>query len=336
MTVILGIDQGSSWTRAAVCNLEGRLVGFGRAPGACHPYDGMPRAMQVVEQAALAALAQAELDGEVRAEGPLREEIALLHGGFTGADWPDEYELLAENVRRIGLCKRVVITNDSLIALRAGTDKPYGAILIAGSGGNCAIRAPDGREFIYAYYHDADLQGGGALGRRALNAIYRSATGREFPTGLTEAVLAKFGFQTVDELLRADVEGRLSSAQVRELAPLLFDQVENGDAVARRILADFAAGCADLVTAGLRRFDMTTLEVDVVLAGGIFKAEGSLLIDGIASNISRAAPLARLVHARYEPVVGAVMLALEHAGVPVVGAVQENIEASASLFGLLS
>jgi N-acetylglucosamine kinase-like BadF-type ATPase len=282
--------------------------------------------MQVVEQAARAALAQASQSGE---------EIVCLYGGFTGADWADEYELLAENVRRLDLSDRVVITNDSLIALRAGTDKPYGAILIAGSGGNCAIRAPDGREFIYAYYHDADLQGGGALGRRALNAIYRSATGRELPTGLTTAVLAIFGSQSVDDLLRADIEGRLTSAQVRELTPVLFEQAEDGDPVACRIVTDFAAGYAELVVAGLRRFDMTSLEVDVVLSGGIFNARSELLPGEISAGIRRAAPLARLVMARYEPVVGAVMLALEHARVPVEGAVQDNIEASARHLGLL-
>ena len=55
---------------------------------------------------------------------------------------------------------QVFIVNDSIAALRGGTEKPYGAILVAGSGANCAVLAPDGRQFIYHYYHDNDFKVG--------------------------------------------------------------------------------------------------------------------------------------------------------------------------------
>jgi len=38
---ILGIDQGSTHTRAAFCNDQGQILGVGFAAGASHTYDGI-------------------------------------------------------------------------------------------------------------------------------------------------------------------------------------------------------------------------------------------------------------------------------------------------------
>ena len=144
MGYVLGIDQGSTHTWAAVCNPQGRILGVGRTFGACHAFDGMSRAMTAVQEAATVALNQA---------GVPAAEVSILIGGLTGADWPDEYDLLKTNVLSLGLCQNVQIKNDSIIALRGGTSANYGVIVIAGSGGNCAIRSPGGEELIYHYCH---------------------------------------------------------------------------------------------------------------------------------------------------------------------------------------
>jgi N-acetylglucosamine kinase-like BadF-type ATPase len=153
---ILGIDQGSSHTRAAVCRQDGTIAGLGKSIGACHSVHGMQPAMRAIQEAAQAALHPA---------GLRPDEVGLVFGGLTGADWQDEYALLEENLRTLQLGGQVHVVNDSIIALRGGTQAPYGAIVIAGSGANCAVRSPDQREFIYHYYLEDDLQGGQALGR---------------------------------------------------------------------------------------------------------------------------------------------------------------------------
>jgi len=326
MKHVLGIDQGSTHTRAALCDLHGNIVGVGKSYGACHAYDGMDKAMSAVKSASEAALEQAGLTPTA---------IGVLFDGCTGADWPDEYGLLENALLSLGLCSNVHVANDAIIALRGGTEARYGAILIAGSGGGCAIISPGGEKFIYQYYHDDDLQGGGALGRRALNLIYRAETGREPATRLTGLVLAKFGLPNVDALLRADAEHRLPADEIRHIAPLIFQAACQGDHVACKILRAFGEGMAELVTAGLMRFNMTGLDVDVVLSGSIFKGQGSLLPEVIAANIHMIAPKARLVNARYEPVVGALLLGLEEVGVKVDEQIRRNIEDSSQELNLV-
>lgn len=326
MKYVLGVDQGHTQTRAAVCDLAGEILGVGMTHGACHSVHGMDKAMHAIREASGKALGQ----GGIRAE-----DIAITFCGLTGADWPDEYELLKTNVLSLGLCGNVRIRNDSIVALRGGTSAEYGAIVIAGTGGNCAIRSPSGEEFVYHFYHDQDLQGGMALGRRALNALYRAKTEREPPTCLKPRVLDMFGLTTVDELLRADIEGRFSQDDLKHIAPPVFQAACEGDHVACGIIKAFGEGLAELVTAGLRRFDMIGLDVEVVLSGSIFKGPGRLVEEVMIANIHLVAPKVQLVNARYEPVVGAVLLGLEALDVEVDETVKRNIEKSSNALSLI-
>lgn len=324
MQTIIGVDQGSSFTRAAVSTERGEILGVGITHGgygSWHP----ERAMRAIREAVAQARQHAGLDAT---------PAAVLVGGLTGADWPDEYEQLHGVVSALGLAQTVEIFNDSIVAMRGGTSQPYGVVVIAGTGGNCAVRAPDGTTFIYHYYIDDDLQGGGALGRRALRAIYRAESGREPPTILTREVLALMALPTVDALLRADVEGKLTR-EVKQIAPLIFAAAVVGDAVARQILCDFGAGLAELVVAGLRRMGMSEMAVEVVLSGSVFKGRGTLLEEVMARDIQRGAPLATLVPARYEPVVGAVLLGIERLGVTVDEPIRAAIEQSSQHWKLI-
>lgn len=338
MTVplVVGIDQGSSHTRAVVAAAAGpeagRLLGVGRAAGACHAYDGMAAAM---------AAARAAVGEALAAVGADAGDVTQVCAGMTGADWPDEYELLQEHLAALTFEPSgarfggpVRVTNDCIIALRGGTAQPYGAILVAGTGANCAARSPAGEEFIYGYYHDDELQGGMALGRAALWAVYRAHTGRGPTTSLTARLLDFYGLAGVDELRRGQLEHRLPRP-VKDLAPLVFEEADRGDEAAAAIVTAFAEGSAGLALAALERFAMLDLPLDVVLSGSIFKARGPLLVSTLAAAIHHRAPRARLVSARYEPVVGAALLALEQSGAAMTDDLRSQVETSAARLGLL-
>jgi N-acetylglucosamine kinase-like BadF-type ATPase len=325
MKYLIGLDQGGSGTRAVICSQEGVLLSTGYGPGACHPFDGMAVAMEATRIAVEGALTSAGIQGEMAAQ---------FVGGYTGADWDDEYVLLREAVEKLGLAEQVTIVNDSIAALRGGTHRPYGAILVAGSGANCAVRAPDGREFIYHYYHDSDLQGGSALGNAALKAIYRAETGRPPQTSLRARVLNLFDLPDVNALMRGLVEERIPGDRVIEIAPLVFDEAGKGDPAAVKIITYFGEGCAELLVNGLQRLAITDLETEIVLSGGIFKAKSPLLREILEREVLREAPRAAFVEARYEPVVGAALLALEAHGTRPDATVQENIERSARALSL--
>lgn len=354
MGLILALDQGSTKTAALVATERGDILGAGSARGACHASDGMEAAMRAVQEAALAALKSAgitagHLHGPLRppaaghpsapwspsvpghppvpsptpAPGstsasqplPLPAVIDQVCAGMTGADWPHEYPLLQENLRRATGVAWVTVVNDCIAARRAGSDRPWGSVVCAGTGLNVAVTSPGGETYIYGYYIQGDDQGGTALGTLALRAVFAAEAGIGPPTRLTGALLRHYGAAAVDELLQRRVAGRLGPSS--ELVPLLAAAARAGDEVALAIVHGFAGRAARYVTARLERFGMTDLEQDVVLTGGVFKAGLPGLREGVAAAIARVVPRARLVDAPYEPVVGALVLALEERhGVP--------------------
>jgi len=152
-------------------------------------------------------------------------------------------------------------------------------------------------------------------------------------TRLTGGLVGRFGLAAVDELLQRYAAGQLGPTS--ELVPVLAAAARAGDAVALRIVADFGRRLARYVTARLERFDMAQLEQHVVLSGGIFKADLPGLRACVQAAIAAAAPGARLVDAPYEPVVGALLLALEERDGGAVSLSAPALAAGAERHGLL-
>lgn len=324
MGYLLGIDQGGSKTAAVVADRDGCLLGACYAGGACHVNDGLGRAMAMAEQAATGALARAGL-----AAG----QVELLVAGMTGADWPEEYDLLrAALIDALGI-GNVSVVNDCLIAMRGGTDMSYGAVLCAGSGLNAAVKSPDGRLFVFGYYVDDEDQGATALGRKAIKAVVAAEAGLGPPTSLAQAVLGHLNYRTVEELLRSQVSGALAAHSIAGLTPLLITEAGAGDPAASELIVEFGRSIARYAIAGLKRFAMLDTAVEVVLSGGVFKGGGSMLSGAVAAAVRAAAPKAVVIDARLEPVAGAVLMALDdiHGGRPERSVCERVLAGSAAL-----
>jgi N-acetylglucosamine kinase-like BadF-type ATPase len=325
MHYVIGIDQGHTNTRAVVCDFSGQILGVGKTYGACHCHSGVEKALGAIRAAGEQAMDQA---------GIRAGQVAQIHSSMTGADWAYQYALCQGYLRSLGWTDAVTISNDCIGAMRGGTEQPYGAIYVAGSGANCAVRSPKGEEFIYGYFLDDSRQGAAALGRAALLAALNTLPGITPPNSLTERVLAHYHQPDLEALCMADSERRLE--HINQLTPYVFEEAYyRHDPVAAEIIHTFALSCAEAVTCGLARFDMLGLEVEVVVSGSVFKGLGTLLIETFASGIHRRAPRAKVVSARYEPVVGAALLALETCGISVTGEVKANVERTALAMGQL-
>jgi len=301
MDYILGIDQGGTKTAAVVMNTLGEILGSGFGGAGNYAYTGMSQAMASVREAAECALDQAGLSFA---------DVAILSAGLSGADWPEEYDLLRQALHDATGIDDIRVYNDSIIAMRGGTDKPYGAVICMGTGLNVAIRNQDGETFIYGYYIDGDHQGAGALGHLALRAVIAADTGILAPTALTSMVLREYQAETVEELVRLYAAGRLTG-RLKLLAPQVLEIAAGGDPVADHLVRQFGVGVAQYVTAGLRRYGMLDLDVDVVCSGSVLKTKNRALREVIRTTIQAECRQARMVDAIYEPVVGAAVLALD-------------------------
>ena len=303
---VVGVDGGTTKTIALAADCQGSILSAVRGPGSNWIGEDVQIPMEVVIQTTQAALSQAGLRGE---------EVTLAVFSLAGADWPEDHLRRAEVLAKAGLAQRIIVKNDSFGGMRAGLRKPYGMVLAVGTGMNAAVITPDGREWAFGYYET--FGGAGTLANQIYEAVLRAEDGRGKPTLLTALLLDSLACPDVETLLRASVAGRIDQGKFYACAPLAFQAALSGDEVAVQIIIRQGKGLAEYITAMARRFDMCSLEFDVVLAGSVFKGVGPLLIDTLTQEIHQVAPRAKIVRAQFEPAVGSLLLAYDSLGIPV-------------------
>jgi N-acetylglucosamine kinase-like BadF-type ATPase len=322
----LAIDQGGTKTAVILSDDDGHILGKGMGTGACHFFDGMPRAMAAVNDAAQAAFTQAGLSPK---------SLHAISAGMAGANWPEEIVALENGLRSLFPADNIRVYNDCLIAMRGGTPASRCAVLCAGTGLNAAARFHDEPPFVFNNYVEDIDQGAKGLGSRTLQAVFFSEIGALPPTVLTEMALRVFELEKVDELLLAWQRKQLRKP-IQDLSPLMFEAAKKSDAVALGIISQFGTSISRYPIAAIQKHKAQNLEMDIVLSGGLFKNKGTSLVETISAEIHRVAPNARIIEAAYEPVVGAMLMALDskyRRQIP--AAVMQNCHASAEKLKLL-
>ena len=326
MGYVLGIDQGGTNTRVAIMDHMGNICGYGMAEGVYFPKSGIDAAM-----APIVRLVQSVL----MAPSISRRSVTDTVAGISGIDWPEDARKIASALEeKLGL-NSVQALNDCVIALFSGTQKSYGAVLCAGTGINAAIIRPDGKQFVMSDYMGPELQGGSALSYRALRKVFDSDLGLAPPTRLTELFLDFTGFAVPYDLLKESmVNGDALFLSITRLPPDILAIAEEGDEVTIGLLRDFANEICDYFIAGLRKMDVLGIELDIVLAGSIFKGADNKLVENIVHRLTEDAPNAIIANAKYEPVVGACVMGFLRQGT-FTQEISDRLEASAKKYGLI-
>jgi N-acetylglucosamine kinase-like BadF-type ATPase len=101
---------------------------------------------------------------------------------------------------------------------------------------------------------------------------------------------------------------------VTELAPLIFVASARGDAVARTVADRQADEIVAMAAVAMRRLRLTRLDVEVILGGGVFRAEDPAFFSRIEDGVRAVSPAATVRVLSEPPVVGAVLLGLDRLG----------------------
>ncbi len=300
----IGVDGGASKTHALLVAETGQVLGFGQADGSNHQTGGLERAMGEISTAVHAALDHAALK-------PAEIELGVYC--LAGADLPEDFDLLRNAVADLSLSHHVLIKNDTMAALRAGLTRSWGVVVVCGSGFNAAGRSPSGEEFVLPGLGpiSGDWGGGGDLSLEMIRQIARAWDSRGQPTVLMEWVLQALQVESVEEMIGRLYREEIDQQRLLDLVPLIFQAAEAGDEVARGLIERMGREVGITALAMIRRLGMISTDVEIVLAGGVYKGEGPLLIDTIREIVTAEVPEARIVRPRYEPVVGAALLALD-------------------------
>jgi N-acetylglucosamine kinase-like BadF-type ATPase len=296
---------------------DGAILGAGRA-GCGDIYGASSPAAAIVEivRAVNAALTQA---------GIQPAELSASVFSLAGADWPEDFRLLEDAMGERGYGKRILIVNDAMGALRAGSPDGTGVVVACGTGAAIGARGMDGRIWHSSFWQE--VQGTDELSSRALRAVYRAELGIDPPTLLTERIMEVFAAQSVEEILHL-LTGRdiPRPKSRRQLVRPLFNAADAGDAAARRILISHGRGLGDYAIVAARKVGLLETPFTLVLTGGVLRHPSSFLRDSLIARVQELAPGVRAIESRFEPVAGAVLLALDVARIEVEAALLEQLE----------
>jgi N-acetylglucosamine kinase-like BadF-type ATPase len=327
--LVLAVDGGNVKTDLALLEAGGELLSVVRGGGSSPDNLGIEGCVEVLAALLESAVRQAGLEPGRR---PIAATAQIL---LAGADLPEERATISARIEQMGWSERLVVDNDTLALLRAGTDRGWGIAVVCGAGINCLGRARDGREVRFLSLGDisGDWGGGGDLGLAALAAAARGADGRDRHTLLETAVSAHFGMSDPLQVSRAVHLGQISRARLAELAPVVLS-VSDEDRVAASIVSRLADEVSAFARAALRRLGLTGADPDVILGGGVVMALPQHLLAGIAREVRDLAPNAHVSVAPSEPIVGAALLGLDALAADAMAAARARVELDAAVAAL--
>ena len=301
MTVVLGVDGGGTKTHATIADGDGALLGFGMSGPSNWEDVGIDAAAAALKAAVREALADA-------GTGPADIEATMF--GLAGVDFPSDEERMSGIPIALGIHTPSRIVNDSFVALRAGTNHPWGVVVIAGTGSVVAGRNPAGetaRTFGLGPMF-GDFGSGTDVSAEAITAVAAEFKGHGPRTALTERLCEATDSASPMEFLENVARGRIPDAGY---AVLVVAAADAGDLAARRILEHAGSSLGDAAGHVARRLSMDESEFELVLTGGMFRNDSRILTSALEYTLKRYARFARPARLEAPPVVGAVLLALE-------------------------
>ncbi|MGO4104118.1 N-acetylglucosamine kinase [Leifsonia sp. YAF41] len=308
--MVIAVDGGGSKTDVWAIGLDGTVLARATGPGSNPQLLGVERVVELID----------ELVQEVTA-GPAALPLLRTNIYLSGLDLPVEIEQFREVVERRAWARGVtgepvVIDNDLLALLRAGTLESDAVALICGTGINCIGVRSDGEvaRFLALGMISGDWGGGWHLGESALWHAARALDGRGPATVLSSLIPATLGRESLLEVVEALHLGAIPSSDLARLCPDVFSAARAGDEIAGALVDRLAEEIVLMVSAALTRLDLSDRDVPVVLGGGVLAAADRRLMHGVETGLAERAPLARVRLVTAPPIVGAAILALESVG----------------------
>ena len=361
MRYVLGVDGGGSKTACLAADEKGRLLGSGSSGPLNTNYVSRREAMGSLKHAVDTALEEAALHGEqietLCISAPMApdavEEVAREFGiRHTSRAAEGETPRWAARFWIEGHIGVTVDAGTGSIARGWSRDGRE-----AGSGGWGATLGDEGSGYW--------------ISMQAMTAVLQAHDGRIRETMLAESVLGHFGFSDVRDMVFQVSQGLvrtgdviqvgivpdsgsedpgagepsvggvlfrqrtrnepLTRYEVATLCPFVVEAARQGDWKAIDILKEAGCELGRLATAIIKRLGMESDEFVVVPFGGVFRA-CELLLGSFRETILAVSPGGLVERSRFEPVVGAVLLALNELRLEIGRPTIDAIERSSMIF----
>lgn len=302
---VLGFDGGGTKSICVIADEEGCVLGMGMSGGTNFQGVGVVAAGIEVKKA---------ISKAVKVAGINPSSIVTAAYGVAGADRDDDFDTVASYILPHNPAGRIMLVNDTTIALRAGTSDGIGVALVSGTGSNCIGFNLDYQQAkVGGLGHlTGDVGYGEDLVNRAIVASMRSLDGRGPRTTLHEHFCRELELEHLEDIIVFGYADSFQPLDLGRLTPIVFDCAARGDKVAVRLLNQVGKVLAKNAVTACRCLFKPDDRFPVVLGGSILqKSKPPILVEAIKEGVAKRFPNARVVRLGVEPVLGAVFYALD-------------------------
>ncbi len=295
MRIFAGIDGGQSSSSAVLGDESGAVLARVTGP----PADLVGEARDSRRQAGVleALLADALMRAALPSDTRFASVVAAISGYDEGESTAPVLGVGTDSLRFV---------HDTVAAHAGAFDGGQGIVVVEGTGSVAYGVAPDGTKLRVGGWGYLFGDEGSAfwLGRRTIRDAMRGEDAGDLDGRRADEILATLGLPTLRAVQHAFAHGELTRPKIAALAPLALEDVRLRERAAER-LGRLAALAARRL--GGRRWT-------VAGTGGLFSASAPLR-RAFARKVEAALPKAAVVPPRYDPVLGALRLAYDDAGV---------------------
>ncbi len=295
----LGVDVGGTKTAVAISDERGQILSYKIGNGANYQSCGSEESFFRLSSTIIGACHQI---------GITKEDIDYSFLGIAGVDHEHDIVVIRRILEKLEL-RHYAFENDGLIALRSGTIDGKGILITCGTGS--ISFGSDGKKTIrkggFTWFFGERL-GSFFVAGLVASAIMRGKDGRGKRTIMERLLWEDFSV-TIEEMMKKnlpDVE-YYGPDPIITLIQVLYKAARQNDCCALEILSIITNEIINIVSAFNQELNLPE-KTKIVLEGTVFKKADTILYDmikaGLGKNYDISIP-------QYDPVIGAVMLALE-------------------------
>jgi len=311
---VLGMDIGGTKTHAIIANTCGQLLGQGFATAANINFV----TLQQAEGAFTDAIGQAQNQAGIE---KLQTEVAVI--GIEPSPEP-----LHPILNKLAEPKRIIHKKEGECSLVGGLCEHVGLSLSAGTGSVGWGRNKDGKTHMTSCWGTIGDEGSAYdLARRGVNAAFWAADGRGPKTVLVDKLLSKFKVADMRDVCTPIYQSEDMRKNFASLSRMVMESALDGDQVAQEVIKEGAKQIGIFLTTCAEQLGMQDEPYKIAATGGLVSS-GGWYFDLIQAAVQEKHPKARLVQPKFEPCVGAVLLALKELNIQWDPALIENVEKS--------
>ncbi len=312
----MGFDVGGTKTACLIVRADGRILGRGAGGSGNTNFIPLAIANRSFTDAINAARKSAGLK-------KLRVACAVV--GTEPSPKP-----VAPLIRRLAGTSRIIHKKEGECSMVGGLVSKVGLSLICGTGSVGWGRNERGQTSMTSCWGPIGDEGSAYdLARRGVNAAFWAWDGRGPKTVLTDMLLKMFRQKDLREVCTPLYTSPNLRKDFASLARLVTQAADQGDQVAVEVLregarqiAHFLATCANNLHLGEKGYLVASSN------SGLVTGSNYRYFKMIRQELRRIHPAADLVRPKFEPVVGAGLIALDEIGVAWTPTVIRNLEAT--------